>query len=346
MARSYYLRNHWYIVAHDFELSDGKPLARKVCDKPVVIFRGEDGQVGMLDDRCPHRFAPLSAGEVAGNDVQCGYHGIRFDRRGRCTHIPGNLPIPKNFAAESYPTVERHGFIWAWLGEREADETIIPDFSENKREGWKGVPGYLRIEGNYQLMVDNILDLTHVDYVHKTTLASGDVAETPLEVKVEGDRVFAQRLMFNINTANIYRAARNLNGRVDRWQLFEWLPPAYLRVILGAREAGSDMPVGDPVHIVLNGFTPESENVAHYFWSTARSWKTDDPKVDSLYETMIVQAFTEDKVIIEKQQKLIDIDPARATLVNLPFDRGAQQARRVLKRLLDEEEAGRRAAAE
>lgn len=346
MAGSSYLKNCWYIVAHDFELSGGKPLARKVCDKPMVIFRGQDGQIGMLDDRCPHRFAPLSAGEVIGNDLQCGYHGIRFDRLGRCTGIPGDLSIPKNFFADSYPVVERHGFIWAWLGDQSADETLLPDYAQNASAGWKGVPGYLRVEANYQLMADNLLDLTHVDYVHKTTLASGDVANTPLEVSVEGDRVMAKRIMFNINTANIYRAARNLHGKIDRWQLFEWTAPAYVRVILGARAVGSQTPLEDPVHMVLNGFTPESEGVTHYFWSTARPWAIDDPKVDALYENMIIEAFMEDKGIIEQQQKLMDLDPSRTALVNLPFDRAGLQARRILRRLLDEEAAGRVAAAE
>src|SRR5690242_17312819 len=78
MSGSYYLHNHWYVAAHSFEISGTKPLARKICDQAVVIFRGEDGNVGILDDRCPHRFAPLSTGEVSGNDIQCGYHGIRF----------------------------------------------------------------------------------------------------------------------------------------------------------------------------------------------------------------------------------------------------------------------------
>jgi phenylpropionate dioxygenase-like ring-hydroxylating dioxygenase large terminal subunit len=231
MAGSYFLRNHWYVVAHDYEIVGNKPLGRTICDIPMAIFRGEDGGIGVVDDRCPHRYAPLSSGEVCGNDIQCGYHGIRFNREGECKHIPGNLPVPKGFATRSYPAVERHGFIWAWLGEKAADPGLIPDFHENKSEGWKGVPGYLNIACNYQLMVDNILDLTHVVFVHKSTLAGGGVTETPLEVRVEGDRVYAQRMMHNVDTANIYRAARGLNGKIDRWQMFEYMPPMYVRSI-------------------------------------------------------------------------------------------------------------------
>jgi phenylpropionate dioxygenase-like ring-hydroxylating dioxygenase large terminal subunit len=216
MAGSYYLRNQWYVAAHGFELKDGKPIARTICDQPLVIFRGADGHVGILSDRCPHRFAPLSAGEVCGNDLQCGYHGIRFDRDGACTHIPGGLAAPSGFRAKHYPALERHGFVWIWMGEKAADPNLIPDYHENDDPGWAGVPGYLDIACNYQLMVDNLLDLTHVVFVHKTTLAGGGVTETPLEVRVEGDRVLAQRMMLNVDTAPIFRAARGLVNAAGR----------------------------------------------------------------------------------------------------------------------------------
>jgi len=348
MGAPYFLRNHWYIAAHAFELAGTKPIARKICDENVVIFRGADGKVGILSDRCPHRFAPLSSGEVSGNDIMCGYHGIKFDREGRCTHIPGNLEVPNGFAAKRFPAVERHGFIWMWMGVREADPSLIPDFHENDDAGWAPVPGYLNIAANYQLMVDNLLDLTHVVFVHKTTLAGGGVTDTPLEVRVEGDKVLAQRMMINVDTAPIYRAARGLNGKIDRWQIFEASPPCYIKITLGAREAGADTPLGQPVHMVLNGLTPETEGRIHYFWSTTRPWGLGDKKVDELYRTMIETAFNEDKLIVEAQQKLIERDPASAVFTNFAFDRAGQSARRILKRLMavENEGAGKLEAAE
>jgi phenylpropionate dioxygenase-like ring-hydroxylating dioxygenase large terminal subunit len=339
MAGNYFLRNHWYVVAHSFEVKTEKPLARTICDEQVVIFRTEDGTPAMLNNRCPHRKAPLSSGEVCGNVIACGYHGIRFNTDGSCASIPGGLEPPKNFATRGYPVVERHGWIWAWLGEKTADPSMIPDFYENDHPEWAPVPGYLNIACNYQLMVDNILDLTHVVFVHKTTLSGGGVTDTPLEVKVEGDKIFSQRLMYNVTTAPIFARALGLNGMIDRWQIFEYDPPMYVKITVGAKEAGSDSPMGHPVHRVLNCFTPETENSLHYFWSTPRSWALDDPKVDQLYDEMIWEAFNEDKVIVEQQQALIDSDPAQAPLVALPFDRAGNSARRILKRLMDEEQA-------
>jgi len=348
MAGSYYLRNQWYVAAHGFELAGGKPIARTICDQAVVIFRGHAGQVGILSDRCPHRFAPLSSGEVCGNDIQCGYHGIRFDRAGLCTHIPGNAPVPHDFRVKHFPALERHGFIWIWMGEKAADPALIPDYHENDDPGWTGVPGYLNIACNYQLMVDNLLDLTHVVFVHKTTLAGGGVTDTPLEVRVEGEKVLAQRMMINVDTAPIYRAARGLDGKIDRWQIFECLPPSHVKITLGAREAGASTPLGEPVHMVLNGITPESNARTHYFWSTTRPWGLGDKKVDELYRSMIELAFNEDRAIVEAQQRLISQDPENAYFVNFPFDRAGQSARRIVRRLMTEEGStdGKLAAAE
>jgi vanillate O-demethylase monooxygenase subunit len=337
-----FLRNQWYTAATSAELA-GKPLARTICNEPMVLFRAENGCVAALTDRCPHRKAPLSAGEVVGNDIRCGYHGIRFGADGSCTHVPGNAAIGRNFRARSFPVRDIHGLVFVWLGDTSrADPALIPDFSENVQSGWTGVHGILHVKANYQLLIDNILDLTHVVFVHKTTLAGGGVAETPLEVEVEGDVVRAQRLMRNVDSAPIYKAARNLHGKIDRWQFLEFQPPIYARITLGAREAGSELPFGTPTHIVLNSFSPESERATHYFWSTVRSWGLDDANISKVYKDMTDLAFAEDARIVEMQQQLIDSDPSGTPLVSLAFDRAGLAARRIIKRKLEEEAAAAR----
>jgi phenylpropionate dioxygenase-like ring-hydroxylating dioxygenase large terminal subunit len=334
-----FLRNQWYTVATSAELGT-TPLPRTICNEPMVIFRCRDGQVAALTDRCPHRKAPLSAGEVVGNDIQCGYHGIRFAADGACTHVPGNAPVGRNFRARSFPAREMHGLIFAWLGEASlAQETLIPDFSENVKPDWAAVWGTIHVKGNYQLLLDNILDLTHVVFVHKTTLAGGGVTDTPLEVSVDGDVVRAQRLMRNVDTAPIYQAARGLNGKIDRWQFLEFRPPVYVRVTLGARATGDDTPFGAPTHVVLNSFTPETERTTHYFWSTVRPWALDDDRVSKIYKDMTDLAFAEDARMVELQQQLIDSDHSGAPLVSLAFDRAGVAARRIIRRKLEQEAA-------
>jgi phenylpropionate dioxygenase-like ring-hydroxylating dioxygenase large terminal subunit len=332
-----FLRNQWYTAATSTELG-AKPLARTICNEPLVIFRGEDGTVAVLSDRCPHRKAPLSSGEVVGSDIQCGYHGIRFAADGACTHVPGNVPVGRDFRARCFPAREVHGLMFVWFGEASlADPALIPDFDENVKPGWTGVHGLLYVKANYQLLIDNILDLTHVVFVHKTTLAGGGVTETPLQVEIDGDVVRAQRLMHNVDTAPIYKAARNLHGKIDRWQFLEFRPPIYARITLGAREAGSDVAFGTPTHVVLNSFTPETERTTHYFWSTVRSWGLDDANVSKTYKDMTDLAFAEDARIVEGQQRLIDSDPSGTPLISLAFDRAGLAARRIIKRKLEEE---------
>src|ERR1700679_24144 len=95
-----YLRNNWYQAAWASELSDA-PLARTLLDEPIVFFRTGAG-IAALQDRCPHRFAPLSAGRFQGGTVRCGYHGLTFDGSGRCVHNPYG-PITEPMKVRSYP---------------------------------------------------------------------------------------------------------------------------------------------------------------------------------------------------------------------------------------------------
>ena len=329
-----FLRNQWYTVATSAELG-ATPLARTICNEPMVIFRCRDGQVAALTDRCPHRKAPLSAGEVVGNDIQCGYHGIRFGADGACTHVPGNAPVGRNFRARSFPVREMHGLIFAWLGEASlAEEALIPDFSENVKPDWAAVSGTIHVKGNYQLLLDNILDLTHVVFVHKTTLAGGGVTDTPLEVSVDGDVVRAQRLMRNVDTAPIYKAARGLHGKIDRWQIFETMPPCYVKITLGAREAGANTPRPPPTWCSTP--TPETERI-HYFWSTVRPWALDDAGSQRSTGRL---TWPSPRIRMVELQQLIDSDPRRA-IGDLAFDRAGVAAGDHRRKLEQEAAAGR-----
>lgn len=327
-----FVRNHWYIAAHSYELAEA-PVDRTICGEPIVLFRGADGIAVALSDRCPHRFAPLSAGMIVDGDIQCGYHGIRFGYEGRCTFIPGGQDPPDTFRARNYQTTERHGFVWIWMGKKPSDENLIPNFHENEHPDWTPVPGYLLVEANFELIVDNLLDLTHVAFVHKTTLAGTGVPDAPLEVNEESGRVTANRVMYNVEPSEMFRVTRGLEGRIDRWQYFEFYPPCYVHIILGAREVGSDMRIGDPTHVVLNGITPESEITSHYFWSTSRPWGHNDTELDQKFESLTLTAFMEDKSIIERQQALILSNPETNQLVSLNFDRAGRAARRLVEEL-------------
>jgi phenylpropionate dioxygenase-like ring-hydroxylating dioxygenase large terminal subunit len=155
-----FLRNYWYVAATDAEISR-RPLGRMILGEPIVLFRAEDGTPVAFEDRCPHRHLPLSMGRLVGDTLQCLYHGLRFGRDGRCVYIPGQEHIPQAAKVRCYPVVERYRWIWIWMGDPMlADPAAIADFHWLDDPNWGAKGAYLHVEANWQLVVDNLLDLS------------------------------------------------------------------------------------------------------------------------------------------------------------------------------------------
>jgi phenylpropionate dioxygenase-like ring-hydroxylating dioxygenase large terminal subunit len=168
-----FLMNSWYVAAWDYELADGKLLARTILEEPVVLYKGESGRVVALDNRCCHRGAKLSNGRMEGDDVRCMYHGLKFDPSGKCIQIPGQENIPPKLGVRSYPVVERDHLVWIWMGDADkANPGDILDFPCLRDPRWKGIPGYLHYDANYLLIVDNLSDFAHLAFVHTRTLGA------------------------------------------------------------------------------------------------------------------------------------------------------------------------------
>ena len=104
---SKFLNNYWYVAANSEELKD-KPIARIILGNPIVLFRGQSGKIGALDDRCAHRLTPLSLGRIDGDQLECGYHGWTYDCAGKCVRLPG-LETPQKITVKSFPLVEKWG---------------------------------------------------------------------------------------------------------------------------------------------------------------------------------------------------------------------------------------------
>ena len=156
-----YIRNAWYVAAWEHEV--GREMMRRILlDEPVVLFRRDDGTPVALEDRCCHRRAPLSEGKLIGNIVQCPYHGLQFDETGACVRVPSQKQIPPGARVKSYPVVERNHWIWIWMGDpAKADPDLIEDFHWMDDPDWRFGGDRLRLEGNYLLLVENLLDTTH-----------------------------------------------------------------------------------------------------------------------------------------------------------------------------------------
>lgn len=351
-----YLRNAWYAAALSSEVAADEtatPLARRLLDQPMVIFRTQSGKIGCIADRCPHRFAPLSLGRVKGEHIECGYHGLQFGADGRCAHNPhGSKAIPANAHIAGWPAAERYGFIWVWPGEASrADASTIPAFPFNEDpEHFTPVYGALHVKGNYQLVTDNLLDLSHVEWLHPMFAQSGGVDAHKTEYGVEGARVFARRAKPNVELQGLARLYwTSPSTRFDARSNMEWEAPANMNFDLGATECGAPVEEGvclPNAHLV----TPETEFSSHYFWSIARNRLVGEEAASAKLQAVAQRIFsTEDVPMIEAQQERMGATSDLMSLkpVSLEPDIPAVRARRILAEMIRaENEAAGQVAAE
>ncbi|NQU72673.1 MAG: aromatic ring-hydroxylating dioxygenase subunit alpha [Rhodospirillales bacterium] len=338
-----FLKNCWYVAAWDHELGDA-PLARTLLGEPVVFFRDADGAPAALEDRCSHRSAPLSNGTVEGDNIRCGYHGLLFGRDGGCREVPGQSMVPPGSAIQSYPVIEKWRWIWIWMGDpAQADENLIPDFHWNDDPEWVSQGDRFHVGGDYRLLVDNLLDLSHVQYVHASTLGTEAVVDFPIETRRDGDLVHVDRWIMDGPPPPMFQKAAGITGDVDRWQLITWNAPSHIVIDVGCAAAGTGASQGNRDQGVTmysnHSITPETEKSCHYFWHHARNFNLEDEDLTAFLRKATGGAFFEDVDIIERQQKSIDSAPDDFTMVDINADAGVLQASRILDRLISEETA-------
>jgi vanillate monooxygenase len=343
-----FLRNGWYTALWSHELTD-KPVGKTFLNEKVVLFRNASGKVGALEDCCCHRAAPLSKGELTGDYLMCGYHGLKFDVHGQCVEVPGQSLVPRGARVRSYPLREKWNVAWIWMGDpAKADESKIPDLPWLTDPGWTATPGYIHLKSNYQFLIDNLLDLTHVAYVHKKTI-SGDPREATVPTKTERlpDGVRVGRWMIDFVPPPLFAKAGNFTGNVDRWQFVTWTPPSTVYLDVGCAKTGTGAPQGDrsqgisiwSTHLV----TPETEDSSHYMFSFARNFAVGDEAMSKLLYEGSKATFLEDAEMLEAVQKNRR-GGSLDGLVDIAADAAQLQARRMLSQLIATEQPAQRSA--
>ena len=337
-----FVRNAWYVAAHAPEVTGAALLARTLLDDRVVLFRSDDGAPAALADRCCHRFAPLSLGDLEPGGLRCRYHGLKFNADGQCIEIPGQADIPAAMCVRSYPVVERHGLVWIWMGEPAlADPARIVDCHWNTEPDWPVARGYLHYAANYQLIADNLLDFAHLTFVHRTTLANKNFPNAQPEVTPFEGGVRLRRVIRGTPASPLHAAAGRFNGPVDFWNEQVWWLPSVFENWAGSAPPGGEVPSADR-HDALHFrhfslLTPETESTTHYFWIQPCHFPHDDASMIDTVQKGIETAFAEDRAIIEAQQKNIDADPA-ARMRGTRGDFALNQVRFMLQRLVKAEQ--------
>ena len=323
-----YLSNSWYMAAWAEELPDGSVLSRRLLDRLWLLYRCADGTIAMLEDRCPHRFVALSKGTREGDRIVCGYHGLGFDASGNCVHSPFPGVAPKASVA-TMPAVERHLGVWFWPGDPAlADPATIPDYSylAGARSAERG---HLVIQGNYELVTDNLMDLTHAEFIHRKSFGvNGSIFGGQQSVRQDADgAIWNNWDMPDSNSPQWAAPLLGDAGKVDQWLHMRWHAPACMDLSIGMTRAGTDRqdfvvtPMRNP-HII----TPETQTTSHYFYDHA-------PGEAEAAQARKVFVEEDEPMIASAQAGLGDQDFWDARPLILPSDAGAIRARRRLMQL-------------
>ena len=332
--------NAWYAAAWDAEVKR-ELLARTICNKKMVLYRTEEGEPVALQDACWHRLVPLSMGRLTGNEVQCAYHGLKFNASGRCTFMPSQETINPSANVRSFPIVEKHRFIWVWPGDPAlADPALVPDLHWNHDPKWAGDGRVIHAACDYRLIVDNLMDLTHETYIHAGSIGNEAVAEAPFDVTHGDKTATVTRWMVDIEAPPFWKAQLGKPGNVDRWQIIHFEAPCTVAIDVGVAVTGTGAPDGDRSDgismVVINTITPATEKSCHYFWANVRDYKIHEQKLTTQIRDTVTKVFREDEIIVEAQQRAIDENPDHA-FYNLNIDAGAMWARRLIDRMVAQE---------
>jgi len=340
-----FLKNCWYVAAWPSELEAGGSLVtRRILDQPVLMYRTAAGSPIAFLDRCPHRLVPLSAGTRLGDEIRCGYHGMVFAQTGACVHIPGQEKIPATAAAKTFPVVERHGMVWIWPGDAAAtDPALIPFVPWPALPNWAASSGYTHVAADYRLLTDNLLDLSHENYIHQGTIGNNEaetIADFPVKTSVlDGRVVRAHRDMPDIAPPPFFRLMIGSDERIDRWQTAIWTAPSLNMTDVGARPAGGRREQ-TLVSRVLHLLTPETATSTHYFWSHNRNFRQDDAALTEKIVEAHQRTFDEDKEMLELQQGQVTESGLTVPQMALRVDDAPLRARRILAALISQAEAG------
>lgn len=338
-----FLRNFWYMAAWSDEVAR-EPVGYVLLNEPIVLFRKLDATPVAMEDRCAHRSMFLSNGYLRGDDLVCGYHGLTYDGTGTCVHIPGQENIPTATRRKLYPVVERDGCLWIWMGEpAHADLAQIPDMHWANDPGW-GSKSRLKLSCNYQLINDNLTDLSHLGYVHARNVGTPDLAEHgKVETRVDGDRVVVSRWTVDKPAPRFWIEAGGFTTNIDRWQIVEFAPPSFCRVRFGAAPAGTTGDIAPEESSDRWGFqvfhfvTPIDEVNSYYFWAIAHDYGPErETATAAFYYSEIHKVIDDDVIFLEGQQRAINLNRT-AVMNNINADGGLVSARRIIERLAEGE---------
>lgn len=328
-------RNQWYVIAFGNEVTS-EPLARSIMGEPVVLYRQEDGTPVALFDRCPHRGMRLSnGGKVIDDTLQCGYHGLQFGADGSCVEVPSGGAITKMMCVKSYPLKEVWDFLWIWPGDpSKADPSLIPDHHElgvtdPSLYSYSGL--FLEMKCNYLHAYENLVDATHISYLHHGFIDTGNVAAHPFVKEVTDNQVSTIRNFTDEPVFPYAKMSYGLNCDVVDRQLKLIAMVPYLTIV---SETYQEKNIENPRKLLARlvvPVTPATDKTCYQFVTAVRTLPTEP---EALFEGLL-SFLEEDQVALADIQKLFDALPSELRVeAHVKSDNPALHVRRMIEKLI------------
>ena len=185
--------NNWYIACLSHELKKNAPLSRMIYDTPYVLFRDEKGEAVCLVDRCLHRHAYLSKGEVVNGKLQCPYHGWSYNSEGLVVSIPSEgakNPVQQRHCSTALPLDEKDGAIWIYTGEKAPQKNEAPWRFAHAND--PTLHHYFMItpfENEVTNLAENFMDVPHTAFVHRGWFRDSNQVKNTMDVDVQNGQV-------------------------------------------------------------------------------------------------------------------------------------------------------------
>ena len=302
---SNFLNNAWYVAALSPDVGRTLKPAR-LLSQAIMLYRTQDGAPVALEDACPHRKLPLSMGRLKGDAVECGYHGLTFDCSGKCIDAATQERIPPFAVVRSYPVCDRYGLLWIWMGEPDrAKVDDILNIENYSSPGWHTTQGdRMELACHYLWMVDNLLDPSHVAWVHRGSFAGAGTDNTPMQISSDDQGVMCSRWMLNQPPPPFYAPLVKFSGHADRLQHYEMRYPSLginMGIYTPAGKGGPGMVHGPDTYVMVSYhfLTPVDEDNTLYFWLQHRNTDAQDEGITERVAAGARVAFEEDRAILE-----------------------------------------------
>ena len=341
--QSEFLENAWYVAAPSAEI-DASLQSLVLLGESLLFYRDSQGQVVALENACPHRKMPLSMGKRVGDAVQCGYHGLTFDAGGRCINAPTQDKIPSNAYVRSYPVIEKYKLVWVWMGDPQlADESQLLQVDDYGDPDWGLTDGgVLECHCHYLYLLDNLLDPSHVAWVHESSFASDGTEDVPLVIEDTASGVLVSRWIKDIDPPLYYAEMLPFSGKVDRLQYYEAVVPSVAVNMSTYAPAGLG---GDSNNLPDNAYrmrsyhfiTPIDAHSTRYHWFQHYNSNPQDEAVRQQLNDGARGAFEEDRIVLEAVDR--GMNEKRRANLDLQLDIGARKFRKKLEALIKAEKA-------